>query len=90
MPTYWPMQKFLLKFNIIPILIHFVIKDRFGYQSPEIIFPNFFATGPFYSVRRRRTIDRKIQRLGTDFLKSHDITVVLAVYIQYVIRFPFG
>ena len=28
--------------------------------------------------------------LGMDFLKSHDITVVLAVYIQYVIRFPFG
>lgn len=35
-------KKSLLKFNIIPILIHFVIKDRFGYQSPEIIFPNFF------------------------------------------------
>lgn len=48
MPTYWPMQKFLLKFNIIPILNHFVIKNRFGYQSPEIIFPNF--SQPVHSI----------------------------------------
>lgn len=29
-------------------------------------------------------------KLWTGFLKSHGITVVFAVYIQYVIRFPFG
>lgn len=48
MPTYWPMQKSLLKFNIIPILIHFVIKDRFGYQSPKLSFLIF--SQPVHSI----------------------------------------